>query len=133
VPLELPGVDPLRYQRPAGGPTEAAASGEWLTAKMRYKHAESATSLELVKSLAGEASGKPASGDFAFAAAVAEFGMLLRDSPYKGRSSWDRVLAAAEANVGTDPGGHRREFAGLVRKARKLVQVAAEKPVAERQ
>lgn len=132
VPLELPGVDPLKYQKPAGGPTEAAMSGEWLTAKMRYKHPESAESLELAKPLPGEALGGPASRDFAFAAAVAEFGMLLRDSPYKGRASWDRVLTAAEANVGADPGGHRREFAGLVRKARRLAQAAAEEPVAGR-
>ena len=132
VPLELPGVDPLKYQKPAGEPTTAATSGEWLTAKMRYKHPESAESLELAKPLPGEATGQPASRDFAFAAAVAEFGMLLRDSPYKGQASWDRVLSAAEANVGADRGGHRQEFAGLVRKARELVKAAAEEPVAGR-
>ena len=126
VPLELPGVDPLKYQKPAGEPTEAAASGEWLTAKMRYKHPESAESLELAKPLPGDAAGKPASRDLMFAAAVAEFGMLLRDSPYKGQASWDRVLATAEASVGTDRGGHRQEFTGLVRKARKLGKVACE-------
>jgi Ca-activated chloride channel family protein len=128
VPLELPGVDPLKYQKSAGVPTKAAATGEWLTAKMRYKHPESAQSLELARPLSGEALGKPMARDFALAAAVAEFGMLLRDSPYKGQANWDRVLSAAEASVGADPGGHRHEFTGMVRKARKLVQVAAEEP-----
>jgi Ca-activated chloride channel family protein len=128
VPIELPGVDPLKYQQPAGDPTPAAQTGEWLTVKMRYRHPESAASQELARVLPGDALGREPSADFRFAAAVAEFGILLRDSPDKGSASYDRVIASAEASLGPDPGGHRGEFVGLARKARRLVGVAAEEP-----
>jgi len=128
VKIDLPGVDPLKYQQPTGT-APAAATDEWLTAKMRYKHPESLTSLELVKPLTGDSLGKSVSADFRFAAAVAEFGMLLRDSQYKGSSNYDHVLTTAEANLGTDPGGHRAEFTTLVRQARRLTQdVRDDKP-----
>ncbi len=61
-----------------------------------------------------------ASGDLKFAAAVAGFGMLLRDSHYKGSLTFEGVLEIAEPTLGDDPSGYRREFAGLVRKARDL-------------
>jgi Ca-activated chloride channel family protein len=128
VPFATPGVDPLKYQQPTAGPTPEAATGEWLTVKMRYKHPESAASLELAKPLAADALAKSASSDFRFAAAVAEFGLLLRDSPYKGRANYDRVLATAEANLGPDPAGHRAEFTSLVRKARQHVKATREEP-----
>ncbi|OWK38712.1 Von Willebrand factor type A domain protein [Fimbriiglobus ruber] len=130
MPLTLPGVDPLKYQQPTTAPTAVAATGEWLTAKMRYKHPEADTSRELVRAMPGDALGKSAPADFQFAAAVAEFGMLLRQSPYKGTSNYDHVLVAAEANAGTDPGKHRAEFTALVRQARRLTKVAAEEPIA---
>jgi hypothetical protein len=58
--------------------------------------------------------------DFKFAAAVAEFGMILRHSDYKGNGTFDSVLAWAEAGKGTDPHGERTAFAELVRKAQRL-------------
>ncbi len=128
VKIELPGVDPLKYQKPT---TPVGESEEWLTAKMRYKHPDSAKSLEVVRPLPGNALGKPATADFQFAAAVAEFAMLLRDSPYKGSASYDRVISLAEANLGPDPGGHRAEFVALARKARRLEQAVREEPISK--
>ena len=128
VTIDLPGVDPLKYQTPA---QPAAGGDEWLTAKMRYKHPLSDKSLEVVRPLPAAALGVAPSTDFRFAAAVAEFGMLLRDSPFKGSSSYDRVVTAAEANLGPDPGSHRAEFVGLVRKARRFEQVQREDPAAK--
>ena len=61
-----------------------------------------------------------ASGDFQFAGAVAGFGMLLRDSPYKGNLTYEAVLKLAEAGAEEDASGYRREFVELVRKARSL-------------
>ena len=60
------------------------------------------------------------SGDFQFAGAVAGFGMLLRDSPYKGNLTYEAVLKLAEAGAEEDASGYRREFVELVRKARSL-------------
>lgn len=61
-----------------------------------------------------------ASGDFRFASSVAGFGMLLRNSPYKGSLSWDGLLELASGAVGADPGGYRKEFLELARKAQEI-------------
>ncbi|MDR1837215.1 MAG: von Willebrand factor type A domain-containing protein [Treponema sp.] len=116
----LPGVDPLRYaiQRDEGGP--AVLADELATVKIRYKlPGETASSLisfpvrtqEIRR--AGESS-----ADFNFAAAVAAFGMLLRDSPYKGSADFQMVQTMSEASLGTDGYGYRRGFAQLVRTAK---------------
>lgn len=57
------------------------------------------------------------SEDFWFTCAVAEFGMILRDSEYKGTSTFESVLELA-ANSGTTDA--KKEFAALVEKARKI-------------
>ena len=61
-----------------------------------------------------------ASDDLKFAAAVAGFGMLLRDSPYKGSLTYDGVLEIARASLENDPSGYRREFVELVGKGKAL-------------
>ena len=61
-----------------------------------------------------------ASVDFRFAAAVASFGMILRDSPYKGTATMDSVLSMAEDGIGSDKFGYRREFLQLVQRARQI-------------
>ena len=45
---------------------------------------------------------KRASENLNFASAVAEFGMLIRESSYKGNASFDAVLTRAKANKGTE-------------------------------
>jgi Ca-activated chloride channel homolog len=61
-----------------------------------------------------------ASADFRFAAAVALFGMILRESPYKGQSTIDAVIDVAEKSKGTDSNGYRDEFVRLVKRTRDL-------------
>jgi Ca-activated chloride channel family protein len=56
----------------------------------------------------------PATGNLGFAAAVAEFGMLLRDSPYKARASWRQAEMLATDNRGEDLDGYRAEFIRLL-------------------
>jgi len=58
--------------------------------------------------------------DFRFTAAVASFGQILRNSPYKGNATFDTVLTIAENSLGPDPGGLRRSFIQLVRQARQI-------------
>ncbi|MCA9070675.1 MAG: VWA domain-containing protein, partial [Planctomycetaceae bacterium] len=118
----LPGsdVDPSKYQKP-DQLTEAAASDELFTVRLRYKDPDGQDSKPLEAPIKAEK--KPfaqAGQDFQFAAAVAQFGMLLRDSQYKGDSTFEKVLNTASANVGGDDSGYRREFVGLVEKAREL-------------
>jgi Ca-activated chloride channel family protein len=57
-----------------------------------------------------------------FAAAVAEFGMILRDSEFKGNGTLDKVLEWAQEGQGTDPNGSRADFIELVRRAEALVK-----------
>ncbi len=58
--------------------------------------------------------------DLKFAAAVAEFGMILRDSEYKGNGTLENVLQWAVEGKGSDREGHRADFIELVRKAQAL-------------
>ena len=60
------------------------------------------------------------SGDFRFAAAVASYGMLLRESPHKGNATWDSVHELAVEGKGGDANGYRAEFLSLLEKARSL-------------
>ena len=117
-------VDELKYQQPAEEKPERYVTGgsrELLTLKLRYKQPDGNTSKLLTFPVTDRgASYSHASTDFKFAAAVAEFGMLLRDSEFKGSSTYGSVLELAEEAKGTDAEGYRAEFLTLVRKARNL-------------
>ncbi|HPM84473.1 MAG TPA: von Willebrand factor type A domain-containing protein [Candidatus Anammoximicrobium sp.] len=115
-----PPVDDLRYQT-KGAPNEAAQSGELLTLKMRYKapDGDTSTKLEFPARDEGRRFGQ-ASQDFRFAAAVASFGMLLRDSQYKGSATYAGVLETATEAASGDTTGYREEFLKMVARAREL-------------
>ena len=121
TPIQVPEVDPLKYQRRIE-PTEVAHSGELLTLKLRYKDPDGETSKLLHSALrdSGRAYSQ-ASVDFKFAAAVASFGMLLRESPHKGSTTFGSVLELAEEGKGKDPHGYRTQFLELVKKARTVI------------
>ena len=119
VAIDAPGIDPLKYQQPAAAPPARNASNETLTVKVRYKEPAGSDSKVLEFPLVDrEQTFARASSDFRFAAAVASFGMILRDSPYKGTSTIDSVLSMAEDSIGADKNGYRQEFLQLVRRAR---------------
>lgn len=123
-----PQVDPLRYVAP-GQLTDAARSDELLRLKLRYKEPEGRKSRQQQWTLVDRGQGlSAASEDFRFAAAVAAFGMLLRDSTDRGAATYASVLDLAESGRGDDAGGYRDEFIGLVRKARALAAASSEEP-----
>ena len=118
-------VDPSKYQASARL-TDAAGGPELLTVRLRYKEPDGETSKPFDVPVIDER--KPfhsASGDYQFAASVAQFGMLLRDSKYRGDASLEGVFEIASANVGADPSGYRAEFLELVKTARKLKKPGA--------
>jgi Ca-activated chloride channel homolog len=120
VHIELPGVDELRYQQP---PETAVVAGskELLFLKLRYKQPDGDTSELLEFPLADNRRGfAAASGEFKFAAAVAAFGMLLRDSKNRGDASFESVLELGTEGAKRDPHGYRAEFLELVRAAGEL-------------
>ena len=119
-------VDDLKYQHLAEEQPEryvSDGSKELLTLKLRYKQPDGDKSRLLEFSVTDNGRRfNNASTDFKFAAAVAEFGMLLRDSEFKGSSSYGAVLELAGEAKGADAEGYRSEFLNLVRKARGLQQ-----------
>jgi Ca-activated chloride channel family protein len=126
VEIDIPGVDPLKYQKAAEPTRPAASSSELLTVKLRYKEPDEDTSklLEFPLKASGE-SFDQASTDFRFAASVASFGMVLRDSEYRGDASFDTVLTEAQGSLGPDTQGYRHEFINLVKKARAISELEA--------
>ncbi|MBC8039187.1 MAG: VWA domain-containing protein [Opitutaceae bacterium] len=120
-----PAVDPLKYQNTEGNvrkpATTATGSRELLTVKIRYKAPEGDVSKKQEFPLIDTgATFAKSDGEFRFAAAVAAWGMLLRESPHKGGATFEQVLAWAEDGLGDDAGGHRAEFVQLVRRSAEL-------------
>lgn len=113
-------VDPLKYQENEPVP-EPRNRNEILTIKFRYKNPEENHS-RLITRVLDESSMEFAdtSDDFRFSAAVAGWGMLLRNSPYAERLTWGQIQSMAEESVGPDEMGYRAEFIKLVKTCREL-------------
>jgi phage FluMu protein gp41 len=62
-----------------------------------------------------------APADFRFAATVAGFGMILRNSPYKGTCTVGAMLKQAQSALGDDRLGRRSEFVAVLREATGLL------------
>ena len=118
--IDRPTVDELRYQS-ALTPSETATSGELLTLSVRHKKPDEDTSTKLEFPVRdGGQAFSDATADFQFAAAVAQFGMLLRDSQFKGDSTFDAVLEIASDAISKRTDGYRDEFLRLVKQAKSL-------------
>jgi len=110
-------VDALKYQSASASAT--SDTDEVMTVKLRYKNPKSKDdkSKLIVNTIKNTQMSAPGSENIRFAAAVAEFGMLLRDSEYKGTSSYLKVINEAQLATGEDKDGQRAEFLDLVQKA----------------
>ena len=98
--------------------SDAAESGELATVALRYKQPDENTSKRIEFAIKNqEKSFTSASDDFRFAASVAGFGMLLRDSAHSGSASPQMILEMASQSMGDDTTGYRAEFVDLIRKA----------------
>jgi len=114
VTIRMP--DSLRYQRRNAQPTTASGP-ELLFVKVRYKRPDGDESRLLSQPVLADAGQKP-SVDFQFQAAVAEFGLLLRNSDFRGKADLGHVIAAAREARGQDPDGYRAEFVKLAETVR---------------
>ena len=103
-------VDPLVFQQ-----TKSVPSNDWLQIKVRYKQPQSNdSSLMTTRVPDVSATSTLSSENFRFAAAVAEYGMLLRNSEFKGQSSYLQALTLARGARGVDEQGYRAEFIKLL-------------------
>ena len=114
---ELRTAPSLRYQAERVA-SAGARRDELLTVSLRYKRPGESRS-RLLRHPVLDRRDAPSS-ELAFAAAVAGFGMLLRDSPYRGSMSWAAVRELAAPAVGDDPHGYRAAFLELVATAERL-------------
>jgi len=116
------GVDNLKYQtnNNTTNSVQPNNSSELLTVKLRYKLPKSDSSNKMeVPVLMSDINKKP-SADFKFIMAVSMFGQLLRESDFKGNSSYDKVIELANNGIGADTHGYRKEFVRLVESVNQL-------------
>jgi Ca-activated chloride channel family protein len=122
IPVGVDLVDPLKYQPRSQLPRDADTT-EAATVKVRYK-APGADVSRLTTTVVRNTP-RAMTANLAFASAVAEFGMLLRGSEYRGNASYEAALARARAFRGSDPEGYRAEFVRLVDLASGLKNLSA--------
>ena len=108
--VDAPSVDPLRYQQKPN-PTRAAGTSELATVKVRYKAPDGDVSRLITTVM--QARPRAMSPNLGFASAVAEFGMLLTGSEYRGRASY-RVCGGEGTDV---PRERSRRVSRRVRQA----------------
>lgn len=119
----LKDVDPLKYQRELAPVRKTTHTGEILTVKFRYKAPDAEVSKLLEHAVRDELTTlSGASENFRFAASVAEFGMLLRQSEFRANASFDNVVNMAKKARGKDEDGYRSEFIRLAESAAMLVK-----------
>ena len=122
-----PSVDPLRYQQNENG-EKVKHGDELLTVKFRYKAPDGDVSKLIVRNLKNNLDSNKnqnwdkLSDNFKFSAAVAGFGMLLRESEFKGTLLFDRVIELAKGGKGEDNNGYRAEFIRLVDAAKMIYE-----------
>jgi Ca-activated chloride channel family protein len=118
----LKSMDKLKYQKTNEKPMEMVGnSDEVLTVKLRYKTPQGNKSELMEKVVKNESkSFENASENFRFAASVAELGLILRDSEFKGNASYDHVMETAKKAKGLDNEGYRAEFIKLAKTAKLL-------------
>ena len=116
-PLKDKGIDPLKYQDSAR-PNAASKSDELMTIKLRYKQPDGDTS-RLISVAVHNQSGE-LTPNLGFASAVAEFGMLLRKSEFKGQATWSTAQELGRRFRGEDPDGYRAELVRLIELASAL-------------
>lgn len=117
---DAPTTTELKYQTTTIK-DEAKQSDEVLTVRIRYKDPDKEKSKAFSHVLTGAPlEPEETSDNFRFSAAVAEFGMILRGSEFKGEASLAAVTRLAKNALGEDPFGYRHEFLKLVERTELL-------------
>jgi Ca-activated chloride channel family protein len=114
---DLPEATRLRYQR-MRPELSSDRSKELVTLKLRYKEPDASRSSMITRVVVDGPDAQ--TQDFRFASAVAEFGLLLRESKYRKNASYRDVIETAGQTLGDDQDGLRSEFIDLVKKASAL-------------
>ncbi|MCS3797039.1 von Willebrand factor type A domain-containing protein [Niastella sp. OAS944] len=114
-------VDELKYQPVKNMVAVTSGGDELMTIKLRYKKPDGDVSKLIVHPVTDSHIALANTSDnFRFSAAVASFGMLLRNSEFKQSASFPQVISLAKSAKGTDANGYRQEFINLVQAAGSL-------------
>lgn len=115
-------VDELKYQA-ENKPAVRNNSKEMMTVKLRYKKPDGNVSMLIEQPvLDSSIAFDRTSENFRFSAAVAEFGMLLKQSPFRQQADFDHVISTAQKSIGKDNEGYRAEFVKLAKSAKLLAR-----------
>ncbi|WP_166335085.1 YfbK domain-containing protein [Sphingobacterium chungjuense] len=113
-------VDDLKYQENTK-PKSTINKKELATVKFRYKEPDGEVSKLVTHVVNPKVTAlAQTSQDLRFATAVAELGMLIRNSDYKQQANFDQLIARAKESRGKDEEGYRAEFVRLAQDARAL-------------
>jgi len=96
------------------------STADYLKVELRYKAPEGGASKLVSAEIGGDDASARPSADFRFAAGVAAFGMMLRDSPHKGTADWAMVERLVQVGIGSDETGRRKELLDLVKRSAAL-------------
>jgi len=122
----VPAPEAAATDRPGGAPDPDS-----FVVRLRYKKPEGEVSALIERPVADRGLDySEASDDFQFASAVAGFGMRLRGSPSAGTLTYAGVIELASPTLAHDPSGYRKEFLGLVQRARDLAEPLPAAPAA---
>lgn len=114
------GIDNLKYQNTQVN-TNAYKSNEIMNVKLRYKQPSGDVSKLIEKPVVDKSTSfEKSSQNFRWAACVAAFGMVMRDSEFKGNATLDQALQMAESAKGDDKEGYRTEFIRMIHSAQLL-------------
>lgn len=91
--------------------------GDLLTLKLRYKQPKVNASSELIQTVVVNSPSETMSENLTLAAAAASFGMVLRNSTYKGNATLQSTLVLAQSAAKNDPSGYRTELCRLIKMA----------------
>jgi Ca-activated chloride channel family protein len=120
-------VDSLKYQKNIAPLSKSSQTDEILTVKFRYKAPDGDVSKLIEHPVKDkQISIAKTSDNFRFAASVAQFGMLLRNSEFKSNASYSDVLTLARKAKGNDEEGYRSEFIRLAESAQLLAKANPE-------
>lgn len=115
-------VDALKYQKEPKAEVKSA-SNELMTVKFRYKDPNADVSkMESIVIENKTVELDVSSEDMRFAAAVAEYGLLLRNSQFKQSSNFNQVISLAKGAKGKDDQGYRAEFIRLAESTRDMAK-----------
>ena len=118
--------DKLKYQQ-FSNTIAGVNSNEVCSVKIRYKQPDSDKSVQMEDLVMDAHTAlEKTSENFRFSVAVAEFGLLLRGSDFKGSANYEQILSLTKDALGKDSEGYRAEFLKLVKTA-KLLEKTSER------